>query len=315
MIRSGIYSPKQLRRSSFKDFFGKEKNVSIYLYRVIEQVENQDKKNEYAELILNRFNSDRNVIKRTYKNRFNNFDKISVNIISEQNFENTSVLDIAVSDGRASCFFLEQSIKILQNLYYTGSDICVDYYLNKKNRGSRGYIVTDGENKIIEITMPPFVWNLARTEGSFYFINNLLKTIFIRKTNRELINSRFKYKESIELIHPDYRELLKNSDQYKVLNYNLFDPISGQYNVIRAMNILHSGYFSKDQLSLVFKNLHNGLELDGLLIEGSNENVGSAVEGAIYKKKNTGFTLVCEPERPSRIKDFVLEFSCKKKDE
>jgi 2-polyprenyl-3-methyl-5-hydroxy-6-metoxy-1,4-benzoquinol methylase len=108
MIRSGIYNIGQLNTAGLKDIFRKEKNISIYLYQKINQIDNPEKRKQYAELILNRFNSDRNVLKRTYKNRFNNFDNLAIDVISQQNFENISVLDIAISDGRASCFFLEQ---------------------------------------------------------------------------------------------------------------------------------------------------------------------------------------------------------------
>ena len=72
------------------------------------------------------------------------------------------------------------------------------------------------------------------------------------------------------------------------------------------MNILHQGYFSRDQLSLILNNIYNGLEINGLLIEGSNEEAGTPVEGAIYRKSETGFTLLSQPEKPSRIKEQII---------
>lgn len=308
MIRTGIYSLDQFNLTSVKDFFGKERNISIYLYNKINQIDSIDKKNEYTELILNRFNSDRNIIKRTYKNRFNNFDNSSISKILEQDYARNSILDIAISDGRASCFFLEQSINQLQNFCYTGTDIQINYYLNKKRENNKSYIITDESKKIIEITYPPFVWNLARTEGSFYFINNLLKEHFLRKAERDLHKEKFKYQEKIELIHPDFKTLLSKNFGFQVQNYNLFNEIPRKYFVIRAMNILHQGYFNKDQLILILNNIYIGLETGGLFIEGSNENEGTPVEGAIYKKCKDGFTLLHEPEKPSRIKEFIHSF-------
>ena len=308
MIRSGIYSLEQLDSAALKDIFGKERNISIYLYQKIVQIESIEKRNKCAELILNRFNSDRNIIKRTYKNRFNNFDNVSINKISEQNYESIPILDIAISDGRASYFFLEQSTNKLQNFFYTGSDIQINYYLNKKDITRKSYIITDESKRIIEITQPPFVWNLARTEGRFYFINNFLKSLFIKRTKAALLNKKYTYQEKIELIHPDFKTLLSKNSGFQVQNYNLFDEIPGKYVVIRAMNILHSGYFSKDQLYLILRNIYKGLETGGLLIEGSNESEGTAVDGAIYKKYEKGFKLLSEPEKPSRIKEIVLAF-------
>jgi len=308
MLRTGIYRLSQLNGNFHKDIFGKEKNISIYLYQNLDKIDDPVLRNRYEELILNRFNSDRNVIKRTYKNRFDNFDQFAIRIISEQNFGKNSVMDIAISDGRASSHFLEESIKRLKNLCYTGSDVCITYYLNKKNPNSKYYLITDKDKKIIEITLPPFVWNLIRTEGSLYFINNFLKTIILRKIEKELVMKKYEYIDKIDLIHPEFRNLIEKDKCFQVRNYNLFDEIPEKYNVIRAMNILHQGYFNKDQLLLIFSHIYNGLEINGLLIEGSNENAGSAVDGAIYRRDENGFTIICEPERPSRIKELILEF-------
>jgi hypothetical protein len=308
MIRSGIYSLDQLNKVALKDIFGKEKNISVYLYQKINQIDNLEKRTRYAELILNRFNSDHNVIKRTYKNRFNNFDAYSINKISEQNYERISLLDVAISDGRASCYFLEQLINHLKDFCYTGSDIQINYFLNKKNAKSKSYIITDEEKKIIELVHPPFVWNLARTEGNFYFFNNILKKFYLKRAKKELLNNKFKYQEKIEVLHPDFKTLLDKNACFQIRNYNLFNEIPGKYIVIRVMNILHQGYFGKDQLFLILNNIYNGLETNGLLIEGSNENAGSPVEGAIYKKCENSFVMLSEPEMPSRIKEIVLAF-------
>jgi hypothetical protein len=308
MIRKGIFTIGQLKSTSFKDTFGKEKNISIFLYKQINEIKNASEKIKYAELVLNRFNSDRNVLKRTYKNRFNNFDNLSVNKISEQNYDEISIFDIAISDGCASYYFLERVVNQFQNFCYTGSDIHINYYLNKKYESSRSYIITDENKKVVEITKPPFVWNFARTEGRFYFINNFLKKHYLKKAERELKKNKIKFKEKIELIHPDFKTLLSKNSEFKVQNYNLFNEIPGKYTIIRAMNILHLGYFNDDQLILILNNLYNGLETSGLLIEGSNENAGTPVEGAIYKKCNDGFMLLSEPEKPSRIKKLILSF-------
>jgi hypothetical protein len=315
MIRRGIYNSDQLRSGSLQDIFGKDKNISIYLYRNIDNTEDPEIRNLFAELILNRFNSDRNVIKRTYKNRFNNFDRLSIDKITELKFSDLSILDVAISDGRASCFFLELAINKFPNLDYVGTDIQVCYFLNKKHSASRSYIITDERNRIVEITKPPFVWNLARTEGKYYFINNFLKKYFLKQAFLDLARNRYEYKEKFDLIHPDFRSIIKGNNCFRVLNYNLFDEIPGSYNVIRAMNILHFGYFNKSQMNLIMDHIYTGLSEGGIFIEGSNEGVGSQVDGAIYMKKNNRFVLLNEPENPSRIREFVLDFNPKSSNE
>jgi hypothetical protein len=77
---------------------------------------------------------------------------------------------------------------------------------------------------------------------------------------------------------------------------------------VRAMNILHYGYFDSDSLYKIIGHIYNSLSLGGLFIEGSNENAGSPVEGGIYRKTARGFELVLFPEKSSRIKDLVLAY-------
>src|ERR1035437_21537 len=308
MTRTGIYKLEKFDRAALKDIFGREKNISISLYKQLNKIDNFEEKTEYAEIILNRFNTDRNVIKRTYRDRFNKFDSLSINKIQDQGYNRISILDLAISDGRASCFFLEQALLKLQNFQYTGSDIHINYYLNKIKSGNKSFIITDEDQKIIEIVYPPFVWNLARTEGSFYFINNLLKNHYLKKARAAFLNNKFTYQEKIELIHPDYQTLLTKSKDFHIRKHDLFDVIPEKYSVIRSMNILHTGYFDRDHLSSILNNIYNGLEMNGLLIEGSNENAGSPVDGAIYRKYEKGFNILSEPEKPSRISELVLSF-------
>lgn len=308
MIRRGIYKENQLFTKNLKDSFGREKNISLYLYSKISHSNNHIERSKLQELILNRFNSEGNIIKRTYKNRFNNFDDSSIKAILEQRFKSTSVLDVGISDGRASYYFLETSAKKIKNLSYTGSDINISYFLNKINSKRRSYVITDIKNTVIEITKPPFVWNYSRTEGKLYIINNILKKYYLKRAKLALLNNKYKYKEQIELIHDDFKLLLSGNPNYEICNYNLFEVIPVKYSVIRAMNILHYGYFNQDQLASILINVFNGLELHGLFIEGSNESEGSEVEGAIYKKSENGFVLLGQPEKPSRIIEMVLSF-------
>ncbi|MGA1977611.1 MAG: hypothetical protein ABSG89_07115 [Bacteroidales bacterium] len=256
---------------------------------------------------MNRFNSDRNVLKRTSTERFNNFDDLSIEIITKQHFEHTILFDVAVSDGRASCYFLNKAIKIIPRFTYTGSDISFRYYLYKKSQQSKSYIVLDDEGRIVEITYPPFVWNLSRLEGGFYFINNFLKKHFAKQVKLDLSHGKYNLHDIIDLLSPDYYKII-TENHFSLINYNLINEFDKKYTVIRTMNILHYGYFNREQINLIMNNIFHGLEANGLLIEGSNEETGSPVEGAIWQKNETRFNLINEPENPSRIKDLVLSF-------
>jgi hypothetical protein len=308
MLRTGIYSINQLNHNSLNDIFGKERNISINLYEEIEKIVDQGRRVLYSEMILNRFNSDRNVIKRTYSNRFNNFDDSSIEQISTQKYNSISILDIGISDGRASIYFLRQSIDHLKEFSYTGSDIQIRYYMYRRDSKSKSYLIVDADSKIIELVCPPFVWNTSRVESSFYFINNCIKGLYLKMAKVRFRNGEYNLQKEIEIVHPDFKALLKMKDTFSIRNYNVFNRISEEYTIIRAMNLLHGGYFSDYQLSQILENIYNGLTENGIFIEGSNENSGSKVQGAIYKKVQGRFIKLCEPEKPSRISDLVLSF-------
>lgn len=312
MFRTGITNLNQLKNKKLNDLFGKEKNISIKLYNDIKINDTLDQKTyeAYSEIILNRFNTKSNAIKRTYRNRFNAFDLNSISIITEADFTKVKIHDLAISDGRASCFFLENLSKSFKKIEYTGSDIAMHYYLHSKpNKNS--YLITDENGVFIEVTHQPFVWNMARKEGKFYFLNNLLKIYFLKKYITFLKKGILTEKKIIDVTDQEFRKLVRSKSSFKLKNYNLFEADKEKFNVIRVMNIIHYGYFNEVQLQLILKNIFNSLEEGGLFIEGSNENAGSEVEGAIYKKNESGFNIFAQPEKKSRITNSIILFNQK----
>jgi len=224
---------------------------------------------------LNRFNSNDNVIKRTYRNRFNKFDDELIVIIKEQNFSNIKIHDMAISDGRASFYFLNKVLNSFTDPVYHASDLSVIYniYLLNTNR----YIITDENRNIIEITRSPFVWNYARPESSLYFLNNFIKHQYRKKYQKLLNSGELISAKKLYLVDKEFLDIISSNNKFQIFNSNLFNKSNSSYNVIRAMNILHYGYFNDRQLKKILFNIHNSLPDGGLFIEGSNESAGSDV--------------------------------------
>jgi hypothetical protein len=309
MIRTGIYNLRQFKQKTLKDAFGKEKNISLEVYSQLNQEISHELNERYAEIILNRFNSSNNVIKRTYRNRFNSFDDLGIGMIQKLGISSPRIHDMAVSDGRASYYFLEKIQNCFPSMEYHASDLVTSYIIHKKSDESGSYLITDNNLNIIEITVPPFVWNYARKEGNLYFINNFLKAYFRRKFYRRLIGKQLKFIKTLPIVDYGFKSLLDKSDKYKLISYNVFEKSLYQYNVIRAMNLLHFGYFKAEQLYAVLDNIYESLLPEGILIEGSNEDAGSPVEGAVYQKTNKGFELIISSDKPSRILEIVLSYN------
>jgi hypothetical protein len=312
MFRTGIYLLRQLNDSNIYDVFRNEKNISLLLYENLENEQDAELRDKYREIILNRFISHECIFKRTYRNRFNTFDDLSISTIIDQGFSDLRIHDTAVSDGRASCYFLENVLKKLNITAYHATDQALVYYMYKPQVSSKSYMITDSNHHICEITLAPFVWNYARSESMFYFFNNILKTLIKYYYQYLFKKGSMLGIKTVFIIDDEFRKLIDENKKLKLFDHNLFNRTTGIYEVIRAMNILNNEYFTNQQLNRILTNLFQSLINGGLFIEGSNEEAGTPVEGAIYRKKNKGFELITLGDRPSRILHQVLQFDIDK---
>ncbi len=307
MLRTGIYKLSQIQKSLL-DVFGKEKNISLKLYDQLNQLKDPSLQEHYSETILNRFNSNSNAIKRTYRNRFNSFDDLVIELIQQQHYSILRVHDMAISDGRASCYFLEKLLSNFPEVEYHASDLAICYNMYHPTSNPDSYVIADEKLNIIEITKPPFVWNYARKEGRLYFLNNWLKNRYKQKYETDIKSKKLKQVDTLFIVDNYFKQLINKNKKFKMFNYNFFDTSNYSYEVIRVMNILHYGYFNDKQLTVILSNIHASLTVGGIFIEGSNENAGSEVDGAIFKKNKTGFELLKSANKSSRIIERVINF-------
>src|SRR5947208_2045153 len=100
MLKTGIFKLEQLNElNNLKSIFGADKRVSITLYDQIFDYSNAE---ALAERILLMFTDERGAYKRTYSQRFAEFDTLCARVLAE-NFDQENALtvhDVAVSDGR-----------------------------------------------------------------------------------------------------------------------------------------------------------------------------------------------------------------------
>jgi CheR methyltransferase, SAM binding domain len=88
-----------------------------------------------------------------------------------------------------------------------------------------------------------------------------------------------------------YRWLAKRDRRFRLLDHDLLAgaPFPVPVDVVRVMNVLNSSYFSDQDLARTVGRIFDSLGEGGLLVVGSNEEAGSQVRGAIYRKVNGGF--------------------------
>jgi hypothetical protein len=309
MLKTGIYSIDQLNDpKNFKTIFGNDKKFSITLYP---EIVKDPEKSDLAEQILLNFTDDRGAFKRTYANRFEKFDSEALKEIQVRFSPDNPLIvhDTAISDGRTACDFFEKLKPHFPSLSYYASDY--DPYLYVLEEG-RTKIVMNRDNKFLEITFPPFVFNGTR-ESRRHPLNGVLRFILKQTTVRKMI---LKYKKKILksreclLFCPQAIELAYQDSRFHLLQHNILheSSLSSQVHIFRAMNILNPGYFNNKEVEKIISCAFNSLLENGLLIIGSNQNSNTTVHGGIFQKINRKFETVWKSGDGASIEDLIMNF-------
>lgn len=290
LLNTGIYNIGQLAEPKcFKNLFGRDKRISITLY---DQILSHSKADYLAERILLLFTDERGAYKRTYANRFAEFDQIIKNILiaNFNTYDFLKIHDVAVSDGRTAVDFFNDISSAFDDLRFIASD-----YNPKVKIIERGNIkLTLGlDDKLIEIVWPPFVFNAVLPDRYWYEPFNRILQFFVEKIIVPPIMHAYKSGEikprDIYLYAPETLKLAKANKQFILSEHNILSPFTEEINVIRAMNVLNPGYFTKHEFASIVNNVYSGLVTNGLFIVGSNQDSGTIVNGGVYKKIEHGF--------------------------
>lgn len=306
MLKTGIYTLEQVKRNKFKTILGGDKRISITLY---DQILNVEDSSTLAERVLLLFTDERGAYKRTYQNRFADFDKQVLEIFAA-NFPHTNQLqvsDVAVSDGRTAVDFFAQLSKQYNDIVYAASDYNPTVYVVEKGAIK---LTLSRDNKLIEMVCPPFVFNAANPDVlKYHFLNRVVQffaeRMFVAPVMREYLAGKLSARE-VHLFCPAATNLAKSDARFKLGQHNVLNPFPSKSHIIRAMNILNVTYFSKPEFKKVLQNMHDGLHLDGLLVVGSNQDSGSLVHGAVYRKTNTGFLKIWQSGTGPAIDSLII---------
>ncbi len=306
MLKTGIYTLEQIKSNKFKTILGGDKRISITLY---DQILNVEDSSNLAERVLLLFTDERGAYKRTYKNRFADFDRNVLEILAA-NFTKDSALqmqDVAVSDGRTAVDFFEKIRGQYSHIEYVASDYNPTVYVVEKGAIK---LTLSRDNKIIEMVCPPFVFNAANPDVlKYHFLNRVVQffaeRIYVKPVLREFLAGKLQSRE-IHLFCPAATTLAKNDSRFTLAQHNILNAFKTKNHIIRAMNIFNVTYFSKDEFKIVIKNMHDGLHLNGLLIVGSNQDSGSLVHGAVYRKTQSGFVKLWQSGSGPAIDSLII---------
>lgn len=292
MIKTGLYRIEQL--SSLRNtggFFGGTRRASITLYDQLTGIRDGEK---WGEQVLSLFSDGRGAYKRTYGRRFDEFDTSAIRHIAEA-FEAERALvihDVGVSDARTACDFFHSAAARFPRLTYYASDF--EPTLSILRLGNIK-VAMNQNGQILEIVLPPFVFNTIKPEDFRLYPINYLFFQIARKICVPRVLAAWRdgtiQPSSLSLFCPEATELARRDNRFRLLDHDLLEsaPFPVPVDVVRAMNVLNASYFSERELAQIAARIFHSLVDGGLLIVGSNEEAGSQVRGAIYRKAKVGF--------------------------
>ena len=314
MLRFGVWSLEQLQARKVKDFLGGEKNVSVELYEEA-QLRLNGSSEQDQEIVLDHFRFGR-VFKRTHAQRFAAFDAAILSAVVKQLGPAPDapirVHDIAASDGRTSLDLYEKLTDIYRGgVRFLATDLLPWVYSIRWPEG-RLKAITDDHGKVIQIIHPPFVFDLARNESWFYWLNHAIRRRQLKQATALASlflgdSSKVEVKK-IYLIHQKCRKLMEESRGFSFERHDVLEPINREFDLVRAMNILNPAYFGADEIRRILRCIFESLREGGIFATGSNEGEGSEVEGGVYLRTENGFRLLWASGRGSRVGAAITGF-------
>jgi chemotaxis methyl-accepting protein methylase len=282
MLKFGVHRPEQLNRRKLDSFAGRRQFLALDLYHRVPEGPEAD---YFQERILSRLAVANGTFKYTRAHRFDTFDRLSLEEIRKQFQSDTlRVHDIGVSDGRTAAHFFEVLTDVYAELDFTASDLSHCFHVVRR-RGGSWRVITDDRGNLIQVVAPPFVFNVARQESKLlYPLNHMVRRVVTALYAQRLLRDPGVARETIEIICASCRAALETG-KFHFKSYDLLAGPKGAFDVIRAMNLLNLSYFSEPDFRRIFANIKESLIEGGLFIAGSNEESGSEVNGAIYRKQ------------------------------
>ncbi len=295
MLKTGIHTTEDFVRKVVNGRFSGRQIVSVGLYDELQESGREDA-DELQGVLLRRYATGTGTFKRTYRDRFREFDRRVVPLIGELAKEKgrCRVHDLGVSDGRTAFdFFSALSDSGTRGLEFLASDFA-PYATIISDPSTRLSIALGHQEELTQVVWPPFVFSVPRRESRLlYPLNALILDTLLRTSVPRLIS---RYEDGDETIHTRrvtlicgaLSRLVKDDPRVDFMQYDVMKPSDRRFDIVRAMNVLNQEYFSDEQLKVALRNIRDSLEDGGVFVTGKNESPDSQVAGGVYKKERNG---------------------------
>lgn len=310
MLKLGVYTIESVRKSaSVSRFLKIQRPISITLY---EPAFHEPDAEALQEKILLPFSDGRGAYKRTYCQRFQDFDQQALQAITTffpHSQHSLRLLDAGVSDARTAVDFFLHIHKHCKLELYEATDYDPEVFILKHKHVT---VIFDRNAQPLEVLLKPFVFYPLQGVGYYYLINKAvwwyIKTCLLPEVVA-LFRKHPEQAHKVQLFCKPALDLQNHDPRFVLGRYNLLEIPQKKYHIFRAMNVLNVSYFSDAQMQTVIGNIFASLEDGGLFITGSNQDAGSVVNGGIYRKETKKFSLISSSGQGSPIQDKIQAFT------
>lgn len=232
------------------------------------------------------------VRKTTFAERHNT---ILDTILRDERFrltrERVRVLDVPSSIGLA-CL---DTHAMLSARYPIESYVMGDLYFTILYDQARQCIFDDAGN-LLQVRTPSgrfYSVNRAHTSGDVYGPAARLMFVPLDMQSRYL-KERYRYDRNgamtpLQVVHPEAQARVAQGT-FAIARMDVFEPITGQFDLILSFNLLQKNYFSPEQLAVGTGRLRDALADGGLLVLGNTEHfsVARKQQGALSELYRSG---------------------------
>lgn len=314
MLKLGVCDEADLDLRKLSTFLGRKKFVAATLYRDLCASERPDR-DELLERILFRFATPNATLKRTQSARFEAFDaafleRFQAGIEPGRPY---AVHDAGVSDGRTAVDFFRRLAAIPGfELRFVATDYAPAVTAVEDERSRLALVLDPLSGELLQLIWPPFVFNLRKGESPLLFPVNHFVRRWLLARRVPALRARFRAGggglrvSTIRLLHPSVLALEAQDPRFRFERYDLLAPAPRQYDVVRAMNVLNRAYFPEADLARAVGHVADSLVVGGWFAVGANQDRGSTVDGALYRRVAHGFERVFRSGAGSEIDSIVL---------
>lgn len=303
LFLTGIHDQRQLARFDPAKWPGIRRRIAIDLIDDIDKLGDPAVRAALFERIVD----GRGAFKRTYPDRFADFDAL---LMSQWSAAGTGdrpvhVLDAGVSDGSTSLPLIAAVAKRSEGRFrFTATDLDGRYLRLSRESAPERRVILSAAGEVVQVILPPFLF--THRESRYLFpVNRMLRPAAMRFAGRLMADWRIGAADvetsDILLLAPELRRRIAADPRVTFEAWDILQPWRGESaDCVRAMNVLNPGYFAAGEMTRVVRHLFAALRDGGWLAMGSNEDAGSPVDGIVCRRAGERLELVASSGRGFR---------------